>query len=511
MSFPTTPWDTLAVKSFSADPGGRSISGTLQKNGVGQSGTQVLVLDTQTLIPLTGTYTNTSGDFLFKDVPLSTESYLVFARKSDEVRPAAKDNLTRNESGLLLEFSAGGAAYPTVPIGARILTLQNGKFVAVSVSPTENPLIWATDAEVVNALMAANTAYAASTTPTITRTTFDTGTTGKALGRSLGAVLASTGIIYGAPVGRTDVISINPTTGTVANSDFGLIIPSSRDSYLGAVLGADGKIYCIPGTADKVLIINPATNTAELTDFGISMPAWSTKWFGGVAADNGKIYCPPWDRAGLEFLVIDTLTGTATLQSFGLTNTSTNAKMLGGTRGLDGKLYFAPFYEGKFVVVDPSNNTAVQTDFGQSLPIGTGLYAGGTIGADGNLYFCPYSAGDVFRVNTATGTGEKLTFGLSLSGSQKWEQFLNGPDGCIYGIPCQASDVLRINPVAGTAVRSSFGASLSDAFKFYSGASGADGKLYGLPGDSSTVMQISFGAVPALPLNVCLHPALNKL
>lgn len=132
MSFPTASWDTLVLKSFSADPGSRSISGTLQKNGGGIPDTQVLVLDTTTMVALTGTHTNASGDFLFKDVPLSTESYLVFARKSGEDRPAAKDNLTRNESGLILEFSAGGATYPTVPIGARILTLQNGKFVAVT-------------------------------------------------------------------------------------------------------------------------------------------------------------------------------------------------------------------------------------------------------------------------------------------------------------------------------------------------------------------------------------------
>lgn len=364
---------------------------------------------------------------------------------------------------------------------------------------------WMSDAEIVARLQAANTAYAASSAPVASIPAIPS------YSLSLGAVIAPNGKIYFMPATNGIVRVFDPVAGTVTNMSFGLTIPSSSDSYLGAVLGRDGKIYAIPGTASQVLVINTADDTAILTDFGLTLTGGVAKWFGGTEGRNGKIYCAPWNASNI--LVIDTATGTASLQTFGLTYNSTSARHLGGTRGLDGKIYMAPFGENRVLIIDPATETATHNGYGLSMSIGSEKFASGTIAADGKLWFPPYqSTSGALCIDTAAGTASYKTLGVSWSGSAKWEALVNGPDGKLYGIPRTAPDILVIDPVAGTGYRSNFGLTLSGGtHRYFHGLMHPDGKIYGIPGNVANVLKIDFGAIPALPAGVCLHPALNRM
>lgn len=121
----------------------RSMTGQLKRNGVVVPGVQVVVLDNLTYLPLTGTYTDVSGNFLFKDVPLSSAQHLVMARTASDNQCATQDNLSRQVAGIALDFvsGSGGSGLPIPVMGGRALYIQDGKIKAlesnVIVTPTD--------------------------------------------------------------------------------------------------------------------------------------------------------------------------------------------------------------------------------------------------------------------------------------------------------------------------------------------------------------------------------------
>ena len=68
--------------------------------------------------------------------------------------------------------------------------------------------------------------------------------------------------------------------------------------WFGGVLGNDGKIYGIPFNSTDILIIDPSTGTATRSAMGASLSG-SYKWRGGVLGNDGKIYGIPYDSADI--------------------------------------------------------------------------------------------------------------------------------------------------------------------------------------------------------------------
>src|SRR5690606_39266792 len=58
----------------------------------------------------------------------------------------------------------------------------------------------------------------------------------------------------------------------------------------------DGKLYCAPYSATDILVIDPATGTAERTDMGVDLSG-SNKWNGISVGSDGRLYCVPYSSS----------------------------------------------------------------------------------------------------------------------------------------------------------------------------------------------------------------------
>ena len=268
-------------------------------------------------------------------------------------------------------------------------------------------------------------------------------------------------------------------------SDMGASLSGSAKWYGGA-LGNDGKIYGIPYSSTDILIINPTTGSAIRTTLGASLTG-TAKWAGGVLANNGKIYGIPYDST--DILIINPTTGSATRTTMGASLTGT-AKWEGGALGNDGKIYGIPRNSTDILIINPTTGSATRTTMGASLS-GSGKWAGGALGNDGKIYGIPYSSTDILIINPTTGSAIRTTMGANLTGNYKWTGGILGNDGKIYGISNASADILIINTTTGSATRSDMGASLSGSAKWYGGALGNDGKIYGIPTHSIDILVIN--------------------
>jgi streptogramin lyase len=78
--------------------------------------------------------------------------------------------------------------------------------------------------------------------------------------------------------------------------------------YVGITSAANGKLYCAPRDPTQVLEIDPVTGTTALIG---SVYAGTAKYYGITSAANGKLYCAPFNAT--QVLEIDPVTGTTTL------------------------------------------------------------------------------------------------------------------------------------------------------------------------------------------------------
>jgi streptogramin lyase len=64
----------------------------------------------------------------------------------------------------------------------------------------------------------------------------------------------------------------------------------TTSKYYGITSAANGKLYCAPLDATQVLEIDPVTGTTALIG---SVYADISKYIGITSAANGKLYCAP--------------------------------------------------------------------------------------------------------------------------------------------------------------------------------------------------------------------------
>jgi streptogramin lyase len=65
---------------------------------------------------------------------------------------------------------------------------------------------------------------------------------------------------------------------------------AGSDKYTGITSAANGKLYCAPRNATQVLEIDPLTGTTELIG---SVFTGLVKYFGITSGANGNLYCAP--------------------------------------------------------------------------------------------------------------------------------------------------------------------------------------------------------------------------
>src|SRR5690606_16038085 len=111
------------------------------------------------------------------------------------------------------------------------------------------------------------------------------------------------GKLYCAPLNATDILIIDPASGTAQRANMGVNLSDSA-KWSGIVAGPDGKLYCAPMYATDILIIDPATGTAERTNMAVDLSG-SNKWYGIAAGPDGKLYCAP--HTSLYVLIIEDL------------------------------------------------------------------------------------------------------------------------------------------------------------------------------------------------------------
>ena len=118
-----------------------------------------------------------------------------------------------------------------------------------------------------------------------------------------GGALAPNGNIYFAPYAATNVLVLNPTTGSTSNLTG---IGSGGTYSSGCILGPNGNIYFAPYGATAVGVLNPTTGaTSSVSNAGTTFT--SGGWFGGVLAPNGNIYFGPYNAANVLKLTFASL------------------------------------------------------------------------------------------------------------------------------------------------------------------------------------------------------------
>ena len=97
--------------------------------------------------------------------------------------------------------------------------------------------------------------------------------------------LGNDGKIYCTPAGATDILIIDPSTGTATRSNMGANLSDGK--WQGSSLGTDGKIYGVPYYATDILIIDPSTGTATEVLWGTDLSG-DTKWYGSSLVMMGR-------------------------------------------------------------------------------------------------------------------------------------------------------------------------------------------------------------------------------
>lgn len=289
-------------------------------------------------------------------------------------------------------------------------------------------------------------------------------------------VIAPNGKIYFAPLTRTSVLVVDPSTDTTTT--IGSVSTSGGASWVGCVLATDGKIYCAPGTKNTVLIINPMNDTvSESADLGTLSGAFfgtqlryngailaqngdiycipfaatavlritpgvtpsynafgsfgfGDKWASGVILDNGVIYCMPCNTASI--LKINTTNNT--LSTFG--NITGGYKYVASMLGSNGKIYSTPHYGAtRTLVIDPSNDST--SLFGTTFQINVEKFSSMQVGQDGWIYSCPAGGLNTniqFYGFNPQDSSERFINYASVAG-RYFAGMANGRNGAIYCSP----------------------------------------------------------------------------
>src|SRR5690606_24561936 len=82
---------------------------------------------------------------------------------------------------------------------------------------------------------------------------------------------------------------------------------SDTQKWYGIATGPDGKLYCAPASASDILIIDPASGTAERTNMGANLLG-IMQWYGIAEGPDGRLYCAP--QSSSYVLIIEGLTST---------------------------------------------------------------------------------------------------------------------------------------------------------------------------------------------------------
>jgi hypothetical protein len=114
-------------------------------------------------------------------------------------------------------------------------------------------------------------------------------------------------------------MTINKTGSTILRYDENIVryfsqtaligsVYADQSKYYGITSAANGKLYCAPLDSTQVLEIDPVTGTTALIG---SVYAGTGKYIGITSAANGKLYCAPSNST--QVLEIDPVTGTTAL------------------------------------------------------------------------------------------------------------------------------------------------------------------------------------------------------
>ena len=310
----------------------------------------------------------------------------------------------------------------------------------------------------------------------------------------------------------TTQITVNATNaGGIPNPTPGpwrITVQPNPNSYYSGVLAPNGKIYSIPSDSTDILIIDPVTGTATRSAMGADLTG-ANKWWGGVLAPNGKIYGIPYTST--DILIIDTVTNTATRSTMGATFTG-NTEWVGGVLGPGGKIYGIPFNSTDILIIDTVTGTATRSSMGAVLT-GSFKWSGGVLAPNGKIYGIPNWSTDILIIDPVAGTATRNAMGATLTGNGKWAGGIIAPNSKIYGIPYFSTDILIIDPITNTATRSTMGANLAGAIgKWWGGVFTPDGKIYGIPGSSTDILTITpeLSTSRNIPLETCMSAYYNK-
>ncbi len=212
------------------------------------------------------------------------------------------------------------------------------------------------------------------------------------------------------------------------------------------MLGRDRKIYCMPRDATDILIIDPASGTATLSTMGANL-AGGTKWSGGILAPNGKIYGVP--REAQDILVIDPASGTASRSTLGAAPFTSHDRYAEGILAPNGKIYAIPYTDSpSILIIDPAAGTATLSTMGANLS-GSG-WSEAVLGPDGRIYAVPYTASDMLIIDPAAGTATRRPVDgvKELDSIGKWVMG-DIAGATFYGIPYGSQKIIRVELLGG--------------------------------------------------------------
>jgi len=317
-----------------------------------------------------------------------------------------------------------------------------------------------------------------------------------------GGVLAPNGNIYFCPVGATNILVLNPTTGVTSNLTGGA---TYTGGWSGGVLAPNGNIYFAPLNAPNVLVLNPTTGVTSNLTGGATYTTGG--WSGGVLAPNGNIYFTPYQSTNT--LVLNPTTGvTSNLTGGGTYNASYG--YFGSVLAPNGNIYFCPLNSSSILFLNPNTGVTSNITGGATYTLGN-AWIGGVLHPNGKIYFTPYSATNILVLDPATGVTSNLTGGATFTGNQGWSGGVLGPDGNIYFTPYQATNILVLNPTTGVTSNLTGGGTYNATGWFGGGTLAPNGNVYFSPTSATNIMRLNFAGLSQLPSsNYCLSAWTNK-
>jgi len=318
-----------------------------------------------------------------------------------------------------------------------------------------------------------------------------------------GGVLAPNGNIYFCPVGATNILVLNPTTGVTSNLTGGATYTAS--GWSGGVLAPNGNIYFAPLNAPNVLVLNPTTGVTSNLTGGATYTTGG--WSGGVLAPNGNIYFTPYQSTNT--LVLNPTTGvTSNLTGGGTYNASYG--YFGSVLAPNGNIYFCPLNSSSILFLNPNTGVTSNITGGATYTLAN-AWIGGVLHPNGKIYFTPYSATNILVLDPATGVTSNLTGGATFTGNQGWSGGVLGPNGNIYFTPYQATNVLVLNPTTGVTSNLTGGGTYNATGWFGGGTLAPNGNVYFSPSSATNIMRLNFAGLSQLPSsNYCLSAWTNK-